>query len=141
MTTYMIKTSDEKIVEVPDYFIQMSTTLKNMVDVIPDSTKDNIPLPCITAATLNEVLSYCIRHKDDEPKKDDVIEHLDKNSLFKIILASDFLDIKSLLDVACSHVADLIRNKTPEEIRETFTIEKDFTSEEESLIKNDNLWS
>lgn len=34
----------------------------------------------------------------------------------------------------------MIKGKTPEEIRKTFNIENDFTSEEEEQIRKENEW-
>ena len=50
------------------------------------------------------------------------------------------MDIKDLLDLTCAKVASLIKGKTPEEIREMFGIENDFTPEEEQAIKEENKW-
>ena len=55
----------------------------------------------------------------------------DLESIFDIIIAANYLDIKSLLDLSCAKIATLIRGKSPEEIRKTFNITKDFTPEEE----------
>ena len=44
-----------------------------------------------------------------------------------MILAANYMDIKSLLDLCCAKVASLIKGKTTEEIRKTFNIKNDFT--------------
>jgi S-phase kinase-associated protein 1 len=50
------------------------------------------------------------------------------------------LDIKSLLDLTCQTVADVIKGKTPKEIRKTFNIKNDFTPEEEKEVRRENPW-
>ncbi|KRY08518.1 S-phase kinase-associated protein 1 [Trichinella britovi] len=54
--------------------------------------------------------------------------------------AANYLEIKSLLDVACKTVANMIKGKSPEEIRRTFNIKNDFTPEEEEQIRRENAW-
>lgn len=45
---------------------------------------------------------------------------VDQSTLFDIILAANYLDIKLLLDIGCKTIADLIKGKTPQEIRELY---------------------
>ncbi|XP_056691744.1 SKP1-like protein 1A [Spinacia oleracea] len=63
------------------------------------------------------------------------------NTLFDLILAANYLDIKSLLDLTCQTVADMIKGKTPEDIRKIFHIKNDFTEKEEAEIRKENQWA
>lgn len=54
--------------------------------------------------------------------------------------AANYLDIKGLLDVTCKTVANMIKGKTPEEIRKTFNIKNDFTASEEEQVRKENEW-
>ncbi|KAI5343201.1 hypothetical protein L3X38_011077 [Prunus dulcis] len=80
----------------------------------------------------------------DEKKKitlkssdDEIFESI----LFDLILAANYLNIKSLLNLTCEVVADMIKGKTPEEIHKTFNIMNDFTPEEEEEICKENQWA
>ena len=48
---------------------------------------------------------------------------VDNPTLFDLILAANYLNISSLLDITCQAVAEQIKGKTPEQIRERFNIE------------------
>ena len=59
---------------------------------------------------------------------------------FFLIQAANFLEIKDLLDLTCKTVANMIKGKSPEEIRVTFNIKNDFTPEEEEQVRKENEW-
>lgn len=61
--------------------------------------------------------------------------------LFPPTQAANYLDIKALLDVGCKTVANMIKGKSPDEIRKTFNIQNDFTPEEEDQIRRENEWA
>ncbi|KAI8854037.1 Skp1 family, dimerization domain-containing protein [Chytridium lagenaria] len=93
---------------------------------------------------LEDVIAYCVHHKDDPPappeEEKDAFD-TSRRQLFDIILAANYLDIKSLLDLGCKTVANMIKGKTAEQIREMFNIENDFTPEEEEQIRRENEWA
>ncbi|KAF3786111.1 SKP1-like protein 1A [Nymphaea thermarum] len=60
---------------------------------------------------------------------------------FRLFQAANYLNIKNLLDLTCQTVADMIKGKTPEEIRKTFNIKNDFTPEEEEEVRRENQWA
>ena len=60
--------------------------------------------------------------------------NVDQRTLFDIIQATDFLMIKGLPEVCCKTVANMIKGRTIEQMRENFGIANDFTPEEEAKI-------
>merc|ERR1711939_1207383 len=99
--------------------------------------KADIPLPAVEGNILQSVLKYCQYHYDNKEKKEEEknawdaeFVKVDDDTLFSLILAANYLDIKSLLDLTCKTVADYIKQcKTPQEIRRGFNIKNDFTPE------------
>ncbi|KAG7388412.1 suppressor of kinetochore protein mutant [Phytophthora pseudosyringae] len=117
-----------------------------------------IPLPNVKAPVLAKVVEFCQHHKDtpmaeiQKPLKSNVLSEsvdewdanfvdvADQELLFELILAANYMDIKSLLDLSCAKVACMIKGKTPEEIRATFGITEEFTEEEQQRILEENKW-
>jgi len=66
--------------------------------------------------------------------------NIEQEVLFELILAANYLDSKSLLDLTCAKVASMIKGKTTEEIRKQFNIVNDFTPEEEAQVREENRW-
>lgn len=67
--------------------------------------------------------------------------NLDQEILFELILAANYLDIKSLLELSCAKVASSIKSRSIPEIRKYLNIENDFTPEEEAQIMEENKWA
>ncbi|KAI4161036.1 MAG: hypothetical protein LQ342_005199 [Letrouitia transgressa] len=66
---------------------------------------------------------------------------IDQEVLYEIILASHLLEISRLLEAGCKTVANMIKGKSPKEIRKTFNIQNDFTPEEEEKIRREIRWA
>lgn len=114
-----------------------------------------VPLPNVSSDILTKVLQWITYHKDDpEPMKDDedkeivnfsewdteFLNTLDMEVLFELIKAANYLDIKGLLNMTCQNVANMMKGKSAEEIRQIFNIKNDFTPEEEEQIRKENEW-
>nr|UJT66246.1 SKP1-like protein 1A [Nicotiana plumbaginifolia] len=147
----VLKSSDGEIFEVEEAVALESQTIKHMIE--DDCADTSIPLPNVTSKILAKVIEYCKRHVDAVAKTDDKASEddlksfdadfvkVDQATLFDLILAANYLNIKSLLDLTCQTVADMIKGKTPEEIRKTFNIKNDFTPEEEEEVRRENAWA
>jgi len=136
-----------------------SILIKNLIDDLGEAAiSEPVPIPNVNEAVLKKVMEWCEHHKNDpastndddadsRKKSTDIEEwdqkymQVDQEMLFEIILAANYLDIKALLDVGCKTVANMIKGKSPEEIRKTFNIQNDFTPEEEDQIRRENEWA
>ncbi|SOV81590.1 suppressor of kinetochore protein 1, putative [Plasmodium sp. gorilla clade G3] len=134
----------------------MSTVIMNILEVMT-SEEDTIPLPNIKTPILKKIIEYMEYHinnpADEIPKPlitsnlQDVVSswdfdfvNTDKETLYELIEASNYLDIKPLLDLTCGKIASMMKDKTTEEIRAEFDIVNDFTREEEKQIREENRW-
>ncbi|CBF86566.1 SCF ubiquitin ligase subunit skpA [Aspergillus foveolatus] len=152
----VMTSNDGKNIEVPRDVAERSLLIKNMLEDLGDPTEP-IPIPNVSENVLSKVLEWCAHHRNDPPssaddddsrrKTTDIEEwdqkfmQVDQEMLFEIILAANYLDIKPLLDIGCKTVANMIKGKSPEEIRKTFNIQNDFTPEEEDQIRRENEWA
>ncbi|TDL27405.1 ubiquitin-protein ligase [Rickenella mellea] len=156
----LLVTSDNEQFVVDKDVASRSVLIKNMLEDVGDNPDQPIPLPNVSSSVLKKVLEYCEHHRNEPlPTADDASQEetrkrttdisewdqkfitVDQEMLFEIILAANYLDIKALLDVGCKTVANMIKGKTPEEIRKLFNIVNDFTPEEEAQIKKENEWA
>ncbi|CAL9177820.1 unnamed protein product [Musa hybrid cultivar] len=154
--TITLRSSDGEVFEVEEAVAMESQTIKHMIE--DDCADNGIPLPNVTSKILAKVVEYCKKHvdaaarsssSDDAPSvtEEDLktwdadFVKVDQATLFDLILAANYLNIKGLLDLTCQTVADMIKGKTPEEIRKTFNIKNDFTPEEEEEVRRENQWA
>ena len=152
-----LKSSDGEEFLVEETVAMESQTIRHMIE---DGCADNgIPLPNVNSKILSKVIEYCKKHVESAAKPsvtaagdekaaeedlkgwDSDFVKVDQATLFDLILAANYLNIKGLLDLTCQTVADMIKGKTPEEIRKTFNIKNDFTPEKEEEIRRENQWA
>ncbi|KAJ7125570.1 hypothetical protein O6H91_01G153300 [Diphasiastrum complanatum] len=153
MSKVILKSSDEEEFVVEEAVAFESQTVKDMIE--DTGTDSAVPLPNVSSKILAKVIEYCKYHVDvNKPGVDKVavpeeeikawdadFVKVDQSTLFDLILAANYMNIKKLLDLTCQTVADMIKGKTPEEIRKTFNIKNDFTPEEEEEVRRENQWA
>lgn len=149
-----LQSADGENFQVEVEVAKKSETIKNLIE--DAGTDSPIPLPNVTGKILTKVVEYCKYHhehpelatkKEGEDEKAEEICgwdldfcKLDQSTLFDLILAANYLDVKELLTLSCKTVANMIKGKTPEEIRKLFNITKEFTPEEEEQVRKENEW-
>lgn len=158
--TIKLKSADDQILEVEEDVAKVSATIRDMLTALkPDDETSQgedmaVPLSQIKMNILEKVIQWCKQHvgdpdvdkevdvdEDEEyeyPDWDqDFIEELEEEILFEVILAADYLNIKMLLDLGCSRVANILKNMSVEEIRKKYNIKNDFAPEEYERLKKE----
>jgi len=140
----------------------VSVVIMNINQLVREMTEESegdlvIPLPNVSSKELKKVIEFCeYFHTNpmkniDKPLKSTNFEecvtkwysdfmNMPKEDVFNMVMAANYLDNKPLLELSCAKVATLIKGRTPEEIRNVFEIENDFSQEEEVRIREDNKW-
>lgn len=146
---------DNQVFTVNARSIILSSLIQDMIEENEDEMP-RIPVPNVEGKTLEKVIEYCNYHYDkpieeiEKPLKGDVNDYIcewdkkflemEQHVLIDVIMASNYLNIKSLLDLTCAKIASMIRGKSPQQIRDIFGIENDFTKEEEEQVIEENKW-
>ena len=155
-TKVILISSDGEKIETSAKAAMRSTLIK---DSIQDCRDDIIEFTAnnVKGNILKKIVEYLEHYKDTEPKEierplpsqnfkecvdefDFNFTDIDLNMIFEIVLASNYLDIKPLLELANAKVASILKGKTTEEIRRIFGITNEFTPEEEQQIIEENKW-
>merc|ERR1719453_1062652 len=132
-----LTSKDKKETTVDKKNALISNLIKQTLDT--DSTCTEIPIPGVEGAILDKVIEYMVHHEGVEPAiiekplrskimkdvcKDawdatfiDTIGE-DRQTLYDLILAANYMDIKSLLHLGCAKVASLIKGQPLEKIKD-----------------------
>ncbi|XP_021737055.1 SKP1-like protein 1A [Chenopodium quinoa] len=148
---FILRSSEKEFFEIDENAARLSQTLKFMIEDLGDNN-NLIPVPNVNSKILSKVIEYCNKHvvannpesktTEDEIKQwDKHFLKIDQETLFELILAANYLNIKGLLDLTCQAIADIIKSKSPEEVRKIFNIVNDFTPEEEAKIRREHQWA
>lgn len=127
----VLKSTDNVCFEVSRKAARLSVTVKELIEDIGDVNE--IPVK-VKSDILKKIIEFIERNKDNysdnEPKNEEdralpelgewenaYCDSMSDDEKVDMILASNLLDIKPLLDIVCISVANLIKGQNPEELR------------------------
>ncbi|KAH7725788.1 Protein SKR-2 [Aphelenchoides avenae] len=155
-------TSDKETIEVDIDVLRLSHLFDTMckdLDLLGEGGfQGTFPVPNVEARVFKKVIEWCVEHKG---QADPILEH-DPNTrerkwftfsefekkffdvpvveLEELVMAANFLDIKSLYYYGCQSISALIKGKSPDEIRALFGLKDDLTEEEKNEFRKENPW-
>ena len=126
-----------------------SDLLRTMMEGDPDAAE--VQLFHIDSSVVRKVIDYLEYHRTTPPRAiekpisstqmtdlvdawDAAYVDVEQEALFKLLLAANYLHVKSLIALCCAKFASWIKNKTPEQIRHTFGVKGDASQQEEAEI-------
>lgn len=135
---------------------KMSGLLQKMME--NDKEASSFHLENLKAQTLSKIILYMQYHSVNPPstiekpirsnRMEEIVDAWDAffidvedDELFDLILASNYMNIPSLLDLSCAKVATYMKGKSAEQIRQRFDIENDLSEAEVNAIKEENKWA
>ena len=115
MPNIKLQSSDGEVFDVDVEIAKLSVTIKTMLEDLGMDEEDEevVPLPNVNSTILKKVIQWATYHKDDPPTPDDDENKekrtddiaswdadflkVDQGTLFELILAANYLDIKGRL--------------------------------------------
>lgn len=124
----------------------------------------------VTPKAFEHIIEWTMQHKDDpvpsppsdanaddaaaaavaeEEKKDNgeltewdtqFFDKLSQDDKFQVIMATNYLSIKPMLDASCRIVARTVLGKTPAQIYQQFQVTEPLTEAEQEEIRKENPW-
>jgi len=135
-------------------YANISTLVKTSLE--NDENAAELPIPAVQGAILEKIVEYMNHHKGTEPPiiekplRSKVLkdvcqdkwdaEFIDKigdnrQQLYDLILAANYLDVKSLLHLGCAKVASLIKGQPLEKIKEILDPKGEYTKKDDKEEK------
>lgn len=119
-----VKTQDDKIINISDDIKTTSLLLKNLIE---DSEMGSgiIPLPNITSRSFLNIEKFLTEDKE-------FVKELEKDELFEIVLAANYLNMEVVLDLLCKEVANRIKDMEVKDMKIYLGIEDSEMTETEN---------
>jgi S-phase kinase-associated protein 1 len=150
----ILKTKDDKEYVIDRKATRLSALISDMLAGLGDEDDVMIPLNLVDGQTLEHVVEYLEHYVDKEPtvplkplraKLRRLIDEWETKYLYErlmpngdetqsvavvqVIQAADYLGIKPLLHLCCACIGDILRDKTPQQVFDTFGVEETWSPE------------
>ncbi|PIC11352.1 hypothetical protein B9Z55_029138 [Caenorhabditis nigoni] len=130
---YYVHGKDKVVHKVSAGALQHSALIHGMISNLgytEEQAKANpFPFENIDGDILQMVVDWCNQHKGKPTPPEDTNLPKQKEKLFDLVLAVNYLEIKELLTYCCKQVVMMVKGKSPEEIREIWMIPTDAEDE------------
>ena len=119
----------------------MSHLIKSTMEEETEEPPSEVQLPKVTSCTLAKVIEFCQHYHTVDPMSEiekplksgnmsevvskwyaDYVDVNEKQELFHLIMAANYMDIKPLLELTAAKIASQIKGKAQQEIRETVNV-------------------
>ena len=135
-------TFDKKIININNDLVKYSNFLENLPTYDEELKLENES--CLFDIML-KIVEFLAAHDNFQQQNTDIdyiirwnnrFFDVSDDTLFKILAASNFLDIHELFELSCKEVANIIKRcNTPADIRERFNIKTDATPKEQEVVR------
>lgn len=117
--------SDDVVIEISEGAAVLSDLLKGMFEDLNGDVMEKhqaIPIFGVNGPTLASVVEYCEAHAvtatPGQPNWDaEFINSQDEEALLALTNAASYMVVEPLFELGCCRIADLMRDKDPEEVR------------------------
>ena len=113
MSLYKLESSDGKIFTVDAATVEQMVTIQTMIDHEDEDSDEVTPVPTVKAQVLEKIIQWTDYQRVDHEETEMIAWYIQYFNIelkekFEIIIAADYLEVKSLLKESCRNV--LINN-------------------------------
>ncbi len=116
--------SDDVTVEISGAAALLSDLLKGLLEDLDDGAPEEqrtVPIFGVDGQTLSSVIEYCEAHAAGRASMSDwdadFIGGQEEEALMTLTNAASYMAIEPLIELGCCRIADLMRDKDPDEVR------------------------
>ena len=153
--TLTLRSKDGETFEISQKAAELSTVIK---DSMEDDSNDTFEAMRVHSVCLKKVVEF-LKHYESEAMDDiptplggtkfeeivkqdwyrDFVGTEDRDVIFDLLTAANYLGIKPLLDLACLKVTFMLTGKSAEDIRQILKL-PELTPEEDAKARKDHKW-